>query len=272
MASKSNARFPYQHWYEGDFWTLRVRHMRWQARQMYRSMLQGGWDLDPPGKIPNDVPTLIRLADCDKATWEEFGAEVLEMFTLSEDGKYYTNDRQQVELRKAREIQRKRVASGSKGGKSKKPSTIEDKQMLSKPQANDSDSSDLLSNHIHIQNHIQNQNHIQSDAEVLPPLALAQKVAAELCLSGPGIIKPIAGAIEYCQKFDHLGADAAVEFLIAESIKAVRRGDTVNGFWFNDRKWQLKKSANGSNGSGATEDATALIEARRRQRAAAVSQ
>jgi hypothetical protein len=112
-------RPPYQPWYEGDFWTHRVRHMSPMARLMYRSVLLAAWDLPRPGYIPNDGKTIKQLADCPHPRqWEAYGSEVLAMFDVVEDGSFMTNARQLQELVKA---QGKRAANREKGSKGGRP-------------------------------------------------------------------------------------------------------------------------------------------------------
>lgn len=96
-----NGRPPYQPWYESDFWTLRVRQLHPMARLLYRALLLSAWDLEMPGHIKNDVPTIMAMSDCpDKNTWERHGKAVMSMFELSDDGTTYTNQRQMDELAK----------------------------------------------------------------------------------------------------------------------------------------------------------------------------
>lgn len=78
----------------------------------------------------------------------------------------------------------------------------------------------------------------EEDARSLPPLALAQKVAAELCLEGSGIIHSIAGAVKFCQKHEGKSPNGAVEFLIAQARDELDHGGAPNKFWFDDRKWR----------------------------------
>lgn len=96
---------------------------------MYRSLLLGGWDLPIPGRIPSDLKTLMVLSDCpDEDTWAKHGKTVLEMFDLSKDGSYYTNQRQQEELSKWRERRKGYVERGRLGGKAKKENHLTIKQ------------------------------------------------------------------------------------------------------------------------------------------------
>jgi hypothetical protein len=77
-----------------------------------------------------------------------------------------------------------------------------------------------------------------TDAGALPPLALAQKVASELCLTGRGWIEAIAGAIEFCAKFEKQTPNQAVDFLIAKAKEGIAQGRAPTTFWFQERKWQ----------------------------------
>lgn len=137
----SNERPTYQPWYESDFWTLRVRRMHPMARLLYRALLQAAWDLEMPGLIKNDVPTIMAMCDCpDKKTWERFGNSVMAMFDLSEDGTMYTNQRQMQELQKFYARKQSWSDRGKKGnearwaGKHKKtrgnPSNSEEQRSL----------------------------------------------------------------------------------------------------------------------------------------------
>ena len=127
--NRSKDRPVYQPWYEGDFWTLRVRRRHPMVRLMYRSVLQGAWDLDPPGWIPNDEETLMNLADCpDSETWLRHKDELLSMFELAQDGTHYTNERQQQELANWREIRRDYARRGRLGGKAKHAKQLDSKQ------------------------------------------------------------------------------------------------------------------------------------------------
>ncbi len=127
---RSKDRPVYQPWYEGDFWTIRVRRMHPMARLMYRSMLQGAWDLDKVGIIPNEPNLLKALADCpDDQAWEMYGPAVMEMFELSRNGKFYSNSRQMQELatwKEKHESYSKRGKDGANAKKEKRLKTIED--------------------------------------------------------------------------------------------------------------------------------------------------
>jgi hypothetical protein len=145
--NRSKDRPVYQPWYEGDFWTLRVRRRRPMVRLMYRSVLQGAWDLDPPGWIPNDEETLMNLADCpDRETWLSHKDELLSMFELSEDGTHYTNERQQQELANWREIRRDYARRGRMGGKAKQAKQLNGKQKTSSATENSSSATNHASN------------------------------------------------------------------------------------------------------------------------------
>jgi hypothetical protein len=99
---------------------------------MYRSLLQGGWDLPIPGRIPSDPEILMTLADCpDEETWQKHGSRVMKMFDLSEDGTHYTNERQQQELAKWRKMRRDYAERGRMGGKAKQANKLNAKQKAS---------------------------------------------------------------------------------------------------------------------------------------------
>lgn len=136
--NKTADRPAYQPWYEGDFWTLRVRALPRMARLMYRALLQSAWDLEIPCLIPNDVPTIREMADCpDDKTWTKYEKPLLAMFDLSEDGTTFTNKRQMEELHKYYEKKASWSERGQKGNdvrwhgntkKTRKKSSNSDKQ------------------------------------------------------------------------------------------------------------------------------------------------
>lgn len=105
----------------------------------------------------------------------------------------------------------------------------------------------------------------ETDADALPPLTLAQKVAAELCLTGRGWIEAISGAIEFCVKYENKTADQAVEFLIARAKEDIDRGAAPNTFWFQERKWR-KPAAPKAQPKSMYEDGTELARDLRERR------
>jgi hypothetical protein len=121
MSDPQHDRPPYQPWYEGDFWSLRVRTMHPIARLMFRSLLQHAWDLNPPGYIPNNLPKIKTMADCwHPKIWEAHGETVLSMFEVSGDGAFITNARQLQELAKAYAKRASYSANGKLGAQVKK--------------------------------------------------------------------------------------------------------------------------------------------------------
>jgi hypothetical protein len=127
-ASNNGDRPLYQPWYERDFWTMRVRHLKPIERLMYRSILQGAWLLDPVGRIPNDRKTLMALADCpDEKTWDEHGANVISMFEMSKNSRFIASKRQIQEFRKFSEKHQSYVERGRAGGKANKRKEFREK-------------------------------------------------------------------------------------------------------------------------------------------------
>jgi hypothetical protein len=253
---KKKNRPVYQPWYERDFWSMRVRRMHPIARLMYRSILQGAWDLPFPGRIPNDEEKLMELADCpDVETWKLHGPSVIAMFELAKSGKFYTNKRQSAELRDTRMRMKVFAERGRAGGIAKRdralsracdasipasskpePASSTEKQQLRVP---------LSSNHNHIHKEAK-ESQEEEDARALTPLALATKVSEELCLErSPGMLQTVAGAIEFCVKAEGKSPNAAVEFLIGRGKDQIERGGAPNRFWFSDRKWRSQESNNG---------------------------
>jgi hypothetical protein len=80
--------------------------------------------------------------------------------------------------------------------------------------------------------------------EDFPGMSFAQKVAAEVCLSEPGIMHSIAGAIDFCVKFEGKSKNSATEYLIAKARDEIDRGGRVNKFWFTDRRWRSNETRN----------------------------
>lgn len=80
------------------------------------------------------------------------------------------------------------------------------------------------------------------DANQLPYPALAQKVCAELCLSGPSWINAIAGAVEFLVKFENKTKNQAVDFLIARAKEEIQRRTAPSTFWFTERKWKTTEA------------------------------
>jgi hypothetical protein len=246
---KKKNRPVYQPWYERDFWSMRVRRMHPIARLMYRSILQGAWDLPHPGRIPNDEEKLMELADCpDVETWKMHGPSVLAMFELAKSRKFYTNKRQSAELRETRMRMKVFAERGRAGGNAKRdkamtracdaliPASSTEKQQLRVLHS---------SNHSHIHKEAK-QSQEEEDARALTPLALATKVSEELCLErSPGMLQTVAGAIEFCVKAEGKSPNAAVEFLIGRGKDEIARGGAPNRFWFSDRKWRRQESSNG---------------------------
>jgi hypothetical protein len=96
---------------------------------MYRSILQQGWDLPIPGRIPHDDAMLMVLADCpDREIWDRHKDAVMRMFDLSECGTYYVNERQQHELAKYRKMRRDYAERGRLGGNAKQANKLNAKQ------------------------------------------------------------------------------------------------------------------------------------------------
>lgn len=110
----------------------------------------------------------------------------------------------------------------------------------------------------------------EADADALPPLALAHKIAVECLLPrNPRMLEAIAGAIEYCVKADGKTKNQAVEFLLPLVDAERKRGSPANVYWFDDRKW-LKGNDNGANHGGKPSKIQEGIEQTRRLIAARV--
>lgn len=81
--------------------------------------------------------------------------------------------------------------------------------------------------------------------EDLPTISFAQHVAIELCLPQEhGLINVIAGALDFCVKYEGKTKSSATEYLIALARDEITRGGAPTRFWFTDRKWR-KTNGNG---------------------------
>ena len=173
-------RPPYQPWYEGDFWSLRVRGQHWLVRLMYRAMLQGAWDLDPPGIIPNDDAVLRALAgNPPDEVWTEHKAALLNMFDLSKDEKFFTNQRQMSELKKYKLASKKRKLRARLGGKAKAAKHLE---LVKNPASSRNKQSKNLLKSAN-QNHNQNHNQNQVDKTICPESSSGLQVVLYLPLN-----------------------------------------------------------------------------------------
>lgn len=234
---------------------------------MYRAVLLGAWDLDPPCRIPNDVAIISNLAgDPTDEVWQQHGPAVMSMFDLSKDGKYYTNEKQMECYRKAKEKRRSSQERGSKGGKSKRDKALGIKQInssaIAKLEPRLSTDSEQLQPKPSLQPNPTPTQHQpkggivgsferdgvilmeERDAEALPPLALARKVAEELCITldrNGSMLNSISGAVEFCVKVDGMTNSAAVQRLIRGGRVELDQGRAPNRFWFDDRKWRDKE-------------------------------
>lgn len=89
---------------------------------------------------------------------------------------------------------------------------------------------------------------LEISPEDLPSIAVARRVVEELCLHhDPGIIHAVAGAIDFCVKFEGKTKASSTEYLIGLARDEIARGGAPTRFWFTDRKWR-----NG-NGNGKTQ-------------------
>jgi DNA-binding MarR family transcriptional regulator len=106
-----------------------------------------------------------------------------------------------------------------------------------------------------------------ADAEALPSLSLARKVIEDCCLAdNPSMVRAVASAIDYCLKREGRSKGEAVRFLINRCSEALDTGEAVNRFWFDDRAWRPKTVSHTQ--PAVSEDATQMIEERRRKRVA----
>jgi hypothetical protein len=82
--------------------------------------------------------------------------------------------------------------------------------------------------------------------EDLPSISFAQHVVTELCLQHEnGMVLAVAGAIDFCVKFESKTKSSATEYLIALARDEITHGGSPTRFWFTDRKWR-KANGNGT--------------------------
>jgi hypothetical protein len=97
--------------------------------------------------------------------------------------------------------------------------------------------------------------------EDLPSISFDQHVVTELCLQHEnGMVLAVAGAIDFCVKFESKTKSSATEYLIALARDEITHGGSPTRFWFTDRKWR-KANGNGSHKTAAGSRAARNVEA-----------
>lgn len=113
----------------------------------------------------------------------------------------------------------------------------------------------------------------ENSPEDLPSISFAHRVAEELCLPQRenGLLDSVAGAIDFCVKFEGETKSSATESLIARARDEIDHGGAPTRFWFTDRKWRNgngnaagtskadKRSAEVRNGTRAVFDAARSV-------------
>lgn len=101
----------------------------------------------------------------------------------------------------------------------------------------------------------------QNPPEDLPSISFAQHVVTELCLQHEnGMVLAVAGAIDFCVKFESKTKSSATEYLIALARDEITHGGSPTRFWFTDRKWR-KANGNGNHKTAAGSRAARNVEA-----------
>jgi uncharacterized protein YdaU (DUF1376 family) len=70
----------YHQWGDKEF-MYDTRHMHWQARMMYRELLQAAWHLSTRPDLPDDESVLQNILGVPKEVWEQRRTAVLAMLT-----------------------------------------------------------------------------------------------------------------------------------------------------------------------------------------------
>jgi len=123
------------------------------AHGAYRNLLDAAWDNG--GKIPNNSDVIWRYALAQsKAAFAKVSEQVLSMFTVSEDGKWLTNETLTDEWNDATDWFKKKSDAGKKGssarwanGDDMAPPCETDDVVIDVPMAKDSTSPHLTSPH-----------------------------------------------------------------------------------------------------------------------------
>lgn len=137
MAEKKKRDFeplPYYRWYWRDYRSSRaVQNMHWQARGLYRELLDECW---AKGCIPDDPTLCAEIVDCPAKAMEKHWPELRSLFVPIGDG-LLANERLENERTESDKLRVVRAVNGRRGGEKKKQNLAnasKDKQTV----ANDS--------------------------------------------------------------------------------------------------------------------------------------
>lgn len=101
---------PYYRWYWRDWRASRaVQRMPWQARAMYRELLDECW---VSGSIPNDADTLANIIGTTRDEFDTFWVHVRPMFTKK--GRRLYNARIEHERERANQLRATKSLAGKK--------------------------------------------------------------------------------------------------------------------------------------------------------------
>jgi hypothetical protein len=165
--------------------------------------------------------------------WEQYGPDILEKFTLTESGNF-RNERLYKEWLKARQIHEHRRAAAQRTNEMK----AHQAQTDAVSDAVTGTVSDLVPD-----------THKSGKSVHTAPQTEATMAARLMELLGLAVgaydLDMVAQVIAFEARAAHTEPQEAAKFLLQAAQSAIQRGETVNTFWFKDRKF-AQESTNGT--------------------------
>jgi len=220
--------FPFQ--IDAYLSSAKVQAMPHAARSGLNYLLARMWQT-PDCSIPGDEKSLRENADMTSEEWVQYGPYILEKLTLTEDGRL-TNEKQHSEWLKARTIHEHR-----------RQATIEANFRRWHPEESvkGSVTDSVTNSHLDSNSGIKTVNTApQTEATMAARLMELLGLAA-----GAYDLDIVAQVIAFEARAAHTEPQEAAKFLLQAAQSAIQRGETVNTFWFKDRKF-AQESTNGT--------------------------
>lgn len=213
-----------------------VQSMAIGARAGYIYLLLALWQTEDCS-LPNNRKILRQNAGMTAKEWEQYGPDVLEKFTVIESGNL-RNERLYKEWLKARQIHENRRAAAQRTN-----------AMRTTPASVTEPVTDAVSDAV-----TEGGNNAPDFRESGKTVNTAPQTEATMAARLMELLGLAAGAydldivaqvIAFEARAAHTEPQEAAKFLLQAAQSAIQRGETVNTFWFKDRKF-AQESTNGT--------------------------